>query len=147
MGDKKFIVCRCGHTVNSRRDRQRGFLCHKMHFPEPEIAGSAYIRSVRELVRKNARFFLWAGVAGLALHLLFVLRFPALMDDSRHYADIAKNWLQHGIYGITDSGQIVPTLSRLPGYPAFLAGIFALFGPDNFRAALLVQVLFDLATC
>jgi 4-amino-4-deoxy-L-arabinose transferase-like glycosyltransferase len=102
---------------------------------------------VRELVRRNARFFLLAGLAGLGLRLLFVLFFPAVVDDSRLYADIAKNWLQHGIYGVTDSGQIVPTLSRLPGYPAFLAAIFAIFGADNFRAVLLVQVLFDLATC
>ena len=72
---------------------------------------------------------------------------PGVVDDSRLYADIAKNWLQHGIYGITNSGQIAPTLSRLPGYPAFLALIFAIFGNDNFRAVLLVQVLFDLGTC
>lgn len=108
---------------------------------------NAYIRSVRELVRKNARFFLLAGVGALSLRLLFVFRFPAVVDDSRLYSDIAKNWLQHGIYGVTDSGQIVPTLSRLPGYPAFLAAIFAIFGVDNFRAALLVQLAFDLATC
>ena len=41
----------------------------------------------------------------------------------------------------------MPTLSRLPGYPAFLAAIFALFGWSNFRAVLLIQVLFDLGTC
>ncbi|MFZ1008239.1 MAG: glycosyltransferase family 39 protein [Candidatus Sulfotelmatobacter sp.] len=83
----------------------------------------------------------------MALRLLFVLRFPAIVDDSRLYADIATNWLQHGVYGITDSGRIMPTLSRLPGYPAFLAAIFAIFGIDNFRAVLLIQVLFDLGTC
>src|SRR5579862_8760511 len=88
-----------------------------------------------------------ATVAGLALRLLFVFRFPGVVDDSRLYADIAKNWLQHGVYGITNSGAITPTLSRLPGYPAFLALIFAIFGSENFRAVLLVQVLFDLATC
>ena len=60
---------------------------------------------------------------------------------------IAKNWLQHGVYGITNSGVLMPTLSRLPGYPAFLAAIFSVFGFDNFRAVLLVQVLFDLVTC
>jgi 4-amino-4-deoxy-L-arabinose transferase-like glycosyltransferase len=102
---------------------------------------------VVELVRKNARFFLAASVAALALRLLFVLRFPAIVDDSRLYADIATNWLQHGVYGITDSGHIMPTLSRLPGYPAFLAVIFAIFGINNFRAVLLIQVLFDLGTC
>jgi 4-amino-4-deoxy-L-arabinose transferase-like glycosyltransferase len=102
---------------------------------------------VRELLRKNVRFFVLAGLAGLGLRMVFVLWFPAVVDDSRLYADIARNWLQHGVYGITNSGRIVPTLSRLPGYPAFLAIIFAVFGGDNFRAVLIVQVLFDLATC
>lgn len=83
----------------------------------------------------------------MILRLFLVFRFPAVVDDSRLYADIAKNWLQHGIYGITNSGVIMPTLSRLPGYPAFLAALFAIFGIDNFRAVLLAQVLFDLATC
>src|SRR6202040_253479 len=44
-------------------------------------------------------------------------------------------------------GVITPTLSRLPGYPAFLATVFAVFGVGHFRAVLLLQVLFDLATC
>ena len=100
-----------------------------------------------EVVRKNARFFIAASLAALALRLLFVFRFPGVVDDSRLYADIASNWLQHGVYGITNSGQVVPTFSRLPGYPAFLAAIFAIFGSNNFRAVLLIQVLFDLGTC
>jgi 4-amino-4-deoxy-L-arabinose transferase-like glycosyltransferase len=89
----------------------------------------------------------WASLAAVGLRLVFVVWFPGVVDDSRLYANIAENWLQHGIYGVTNSGVIVPTLSRLPGYPAFLAAIFALFGIENFRAVLLVQVLFDLATC
>ncbi len=108
---------------------------------------NAYILSVLELVRRNARFFLGASLAALALRLLFVFRFPAVVDDSRLYADIATNWLRHGVYGITDSGQVVPTLSRLPGYPAFLAAIFSVFGLNNFSAVLTIQVLFDLGTC
>ena len=118
-----------------------------MHFPVPETTPKRYSRSVRGLVQKNARFFAASTLAALALRLLFVFRYPAVVDDSRLYANIAENWLQHGIYGVTNSGQIMPTLSRLPGYPAFLAIIFALFGIENFRAVLLVQVLFDLATC
>jgi 4-amino-4-deoxy-L-arabinose transferase-like glycosyltransferase len=102
---------------------------------------------VLKLVRENARFFLAASLAGLALRLIFLLHFPGIVDDSRLYADIAMNWLQYGIYGITNSGQVMPTLSRLPGYPAFLAAIFAVFGWSNFRAVLLIQVLFDLGTC
>jgi len=113
----------------------------------PKMAPNALYFSVLELVRKNVRFFLVASLAALALRLLFVFRFPAVVDDSRLYADIARNWLQHGIYGISNSGQIMPTFSRLPGYPGFLAAVFAIFGPNNFRAVLLIQVLFDLGTC
>ena len=110
------------------------------------------IRTVHEPGRPgsdplNWRFYIWATFAGLALRVFLVLRFPGVVDDSRLYADIAKNWLHHGVYGITNSGAITPTLSRLPGYPAFLAAVFAIFGSDNFRAVLLLQVLFDLATC
>ncbi|MFZ1049555.1 MAG: glycosyltransferase family 39 protein [Candidatus Sulfotelmatobacter sp.] len=83
----------------------------------------------------------------VALRLVFVLHFPGIVDDSRLYADIAMNWLQYGVYGITDSGHVIPTLSRLPGYPAFLAAIFAVFGWSNFRVVLLTQVSFDLGTC
>ena len=122
-------------------------LPYKMHFLKPKVTTNAYILTVPELVRKDARFFLAATLAGLALRLVFVLHFPAVVDDSRLYADIAENWLQHGVYGITNSGEVVPTLSRLPGYPAFLAAIFAIFGWSNFRAVLLIQVLFDLGTC
>ena len=102
---------------------------------------------MQQLVRKYAWFFLGAGLLGLGLRLLFVFRFPAVVDDSRLYANIAENWLQRGVYGVTDSGQVVPTLSRLPGYPAFLAAIFVIFGIENFRAVLLIQVLVDLLTC
>src|ERR1700716_2284711 len=118
-----------------------------MQFLSVEIAANALYCSVRELVRRNARFFLWTTLAALGLRLFFVFRFPAVVDDSRLYADIAKNWLHYGVYGVTDSGQVVPTLSRLPGYPAFLAAVFAIFGVDNFRAVLLIQVLFDIGTC
>ena len=42
---------------------------------------------------------------------------------------------------------VAPTLVRLPGYPAFLALCFALFGMENYRAVLYVQVAIDLGTC
>jgi 4-amino-4-deoxy-L-arabinose transferase-like glycosyltransferase len=106
-----------------------------------------YHSPVRELIRKQAWFFAVASLVAVGLRLFLVFRFPGVVDDSRFYANIAENWLLHGVYGMTNSGVIVPTLSRLPGYPAFLAVIFALFGDENFRAVLLVQVLFDLATC
>ncbi len=94
--------------------------------------------------------FLGTLLAGLALRLFFFFHFPAVTDDSRIYANLASNWLQHGVYGQTTGAQglqIVPTDTRLPGYPAFLAGIFWLFGMGNLRAVMLVQILVDLSTC
>ena len=90
-------------------------------------------------------------MAALALRLFFFFYFPTVTDDSHIYADFATNWQQHGVYGQTRGGQlekqIVPTDTRLPGYPAFLAGIFWLFGAGNFKAVMLTQILIDLATC
>jgi len=90
-------------------------------------------------------------MAALALRLFFFFYFPAVTDDSHIYANLATNWLQHGVYGQTRGGQpekqIVPADTRLPGYPAFLAGIFWLFGAGNFKAVMLTQILVDLATC
>jgi len=103
-----------------------------------KLTPTRYILFVLELVRKDVRFFFAATLAALALRLLFLVHFPGIVDDSRLYADIAMNWLQYGVYGISNSGQVVPTLSRLPGYPAFLAAVFAVFGWSNFRAVLLV---------
>ncbi len=117
--------------LSQRQDRRKG----------------AIVACVRDLVLTKRWFFFWSSLAALALRLLFVLRFPGVVDDSRLYANIAENWLQHGIYGVTNSGVVMPTFSRLPGYPAFLALIFTLFGIENFRAVLLVQVLFDVCTC
>jgi hypothetical protein len=99
-------------------------------------------------VRQNLPVFVPAALAGLALRLFFFLKFPHVTADSAYYADLAKNWLLHGVYGLTiDPGQISPTYARLPGYPAFLAFVFALFGIDNFKAAMLLQTLVDLGTC
>jgi 4-amino-4-deoxy-L-arabinose transferase-like glycosyltransferase len=102
---------------------------------------------VRDLVRQNLRFFLWATLAALALRLTFFFWIPRVTDDSHFYADLAKNWLQHGVYGITDGDHVEATFSRLPGYPAFLALVFALAGIDNYLAVLLLQIAVDLASC
>lgn len=102
---------------------------------------------MRKLLRDHLKFFLFFGLAGLALRLAFVFRLPQVTYDSLVYGDIAKNWLENGVYGLTHFGQVVPTYIRLPGYPAFLAVIFAIFGHEHYRAVMLVQVAFDLGTC
>jgi 4-amino-4-deoxy-L-arabinose transferase-like glycosyltransferase len=102
---------------------------------------------VPELVRRNLRFFLLFAAAALLLRLFFIFRFPGVVTDSFVYGDIAKNWLQHGIYGLSGPDEISPTYIRLPGYPAFLAFIFAIFGMEHYRAVLFVQMFVDLGTC
>lgn len=86
-------------------------------------------------------------LAGLFLRLLFFFASPQVTDDSRIYADIARNWLHRGVYGISAPNTVFPTYIRLPGYPGFLAAVFAIFGDDSFRAVMLWQIAFDLATC
>jgi hypothetical protein len=102
---------------------------------------------VRQLVRQHLRFFLFAILAGLGLRLLFLFRFPGVTTDSFVYGDIAKNWLQHAIYGLSGTEEISATYIRLPGYPAFLAAIFAIFGMEHYRAVLVVQMFEDIGTC
>src|SRR6185369_5806873 len=58
-----------------------------------------------------------------------------------------KNWLTHGIYGVSDGAAINPTYIRLPGYPAFLAAVFSIFVMKHYRAVLLIQIFIDLASC
>ncbi len=115
--------------------------------PGGEFQKTRYIRSVLELVRKNLRFFGLFSAAAILLRLIFLLRFPGVVTDSFIYGDIAKNWLQHGVYGLSGAGEISPTYIRLPGYPAFLAFIFAIFGADRYRAVLATQIFVDLGTC
>ncbi len=102
---------------------------------------------MRALLRSHFRFFFLALLSGLALRLFFLFFFPAITSDSFIYGDIAKNWLQHGIYGVREGAATVPTYIRLPGYPAFLAAIFSIFGMEHYRAVLMVQILVDLASC
>jgi 4-amino-4-deoxy-L-arabinose transferase-like glycosyltransferase len=85
---------------------------------------------------------------GLALRLFFVVHAPRIAGDTLIYGDIAKNWMQHGVYGFAQGPQgAVPTLIRLPGYPIFLALCFAVFGADRYTAVMVVQCLIDLGTC
>jgi len=94
-----------------------------------------------------------ALAVGFLLRLWFIARLSQVAGDSLVYGDIAKNLLLHHVYGLTRPGptlgsiMIRPTLIRLPGYPLFLAACFRLFGMENYRAVLYVQLVADLFTC
>src|SRR5205807_6234726 len=68
-------------------------------------------------------------------------------DDGRVYAQFARNLLEQGVFSVESAPPYQPTLIRVPGYPLFLAGIYALFGHGNNEAVRIVQALIDTATC
>src|SRR5215471_1139574 len=105
------------------------------------------MKAIFDLVWRNRWFFLLVTVAALALRLFFVFRFPVVEGDSLIYGDIAKSWLNHGIYGLSTSTGARPTLIRLPGYPGFLAIIFSIFGQDHYGAAMITQAFIDTNGC
>jgi hypothetical protein len=87
-----------------------------------------------------------ALLAGLALRLFFIWRFPFYSGDTAYYEELARNWLYHGVYGFYSHGQLLPSDARAPGYPAFLAAVCFLAGTGR-QAVMLAQALLDLATC
>lgn len=90
---------------------------------------------------------LLALAAGAALRLWFIHAYPEVQGDPLIYGDIAKNWMLHGVYGLSSPSGIHPTLIRLPGYPLFLALCFRLFGMEHYHAVMYVQTVVDLGTC
>ena len=89
-------------------------------------------------------------IAGLCLRLLFVLKFPANSGDTVLYEQIATNWLQHHVYAMDVHDQVTAVDLRMPGYPAFLALIYAMTGRVAETARLwvmLAQVVVDLLSC
>jgi hypothetical protein len=91
-----------------------------------------------------------ALAAGFCLRLFFVLRYPANSGDAVLYEQMATNWLKRHVYAMNVYGQITPVDLRMPGYPAFLAVIYALTGRTGSDARLwvmLAQAAVDLLTC
>jgi len=91
-----------------------------------------------------------ALVAGLCLRLFFVLRFPASSGDTVLYEQMASNWLLHHVYAMDVGGQITPVDLRMPGYPIFLAIVYAITGKTGDAAhfsLMLAQVVVDLFSC
>jgi len=96
--------------------------------------------------RTFAKHLAPALLAGLALRLFFIWRFPFYSGDTAYYEELARNWLYRGVYGFYSHGQLVASDARVPGYPAFLAAIYFLAGTGR-MAVMLAQAFVDLATC
>ena len=92
---------------------------------------------------------LTALFTGFCLRLLFVLKLPAGAGDTVIYEQLATNWLKHGKYAMDVGGVLLPVNLRVPGYPAFLALVYALTGRMGEPArifVMLAQVAVDLTT-
>ena len=100
---------------------------------------------------REPRVKMWVLMAlavGLALRLWFVIEAPPTTTDTVMYGDLAKNLVQHHVYGFTVAGGAPrATLIRVPGYPLFLAACFLVFGVGKYQAVLWVQLLIDLLSC
>jgi hypothetical protein len=87
-----------------------------------------------------------ALAAGLALRLFFIWHFPFHSGDTKFYEELARNWLDHGVYGLYVRGALTAVDMRVPGYPAFLAAIYFAIGRST-QAVMVAQAVVDLGTC
>ena len=87
-----------------------------------------------------------AMLAGIALRLFFIVHFPFSSGDTKFYEELARNLLDHGVYGLFVRGELTPVDVRMPGYPAFLATIYAVLERSS-HAVMGVQAVVDLMTC
>jgi hypothetical protein len=92
-----------------------------------------------------------ALAGGLCLRLFFVLKYPVnSASDTVLYEQMATNWLLHHVYAMNVGGEIPPVDLRMPGYPTFLAIIYAITGRTGADARFYVrlgQLAVDLCTC
>lgn len=93
---------------------------------------------------------LTALVTGFFLRLFFLLRLPSLAGDTALYETLSSNWVEHSIYGMPVDGAVIPVDIRMPGYPIYLALVYAFtnLGAEAARFwVMLGQILVDLACC
>ena len=97
------------------------------------------------MMRRQLKTRLYAALAlaaGLALRLWFITHVARIDGDTLLYGSIARNWMQHGVYGFAQSiSGPIPTLIRLPGYPLFLVACFRVFGVEHYTCRAVFAVL------
>lgn len=89
-----------------------------------------------------------ALACGLGLRLWMLRHFFEVNGDALIYGGLAKNLLLHGRFALTvASGEVYPTLIRLPGYPLFLSLCWRIFGMEHYASAAWVQIALELVGC
>jgi hypothetical protein len=67
-------------------------------------------------------------------------------DDGPFYKNLAGNVLEHHAYSAREQPPYKPTFVRMPGYPLFLAGVYALCGRGNDWAVRVAQTFVHTGT-
>ena len=120
------LLCACSDQ-NGRHGQSAGTAggCYIRHVREPMGNSSTTIQPLPfwRVVLEHRKWFAVFTLAALALRLVFYFWFPHITGDSLIYGDIAHNWLDQGIFGLTHAEGVRPTWIRLPGYPAFLVRV------------------------
>lgn len=112
--------------------------------PQLEVTGGKPAGNASTVMRIN---MVLAALAGFALRAFFILKFPVTdSGDAPFYIELAWNWLRNHIYGFAVNGVLTPVDMRTPGYPAFVAVVFAFAGRSP-RAVMFAQAAVDVATC
>ena len=67
--------------------------------------------------------------------------------DSAVYSQLARNLLEHHVFSNETATPITPTFAIAPGYPIFLAAIYAVFGHGIDSAVRIVEALIETCSC
>jgi hypothetical protein len=106
------------------------------------------MKSVLAKKSQYLKLALFLFLIALIIRLLFAWFLPNdEPGDGPVYSQIAENILNHGVYSTSQTAPYTPTYIRAPGYPLFLASIYAIFGQENNTAVRLIQALIDSLTC
>src|SRR5271157_4392004 len=161
MRRRRFHRFRCGSKniclsgmvclVPTRKPRERStlYITNRMEAAqESQSTGPDQPRKQSSGGLRSRASILLALIAGGVLRIWMLRDFFQVNGDSLIYGGLAKNLLLHGRFALTvGTGEMYPTLIRLPGYPLFLAVCFRLFGMENYASAAWVQIALELAGC
>lgn len=104
--------------------------------------------SFRAALRAHAAAAALLLAAAFGLRLAFIFLLPhsgSWAGDSRYYVTAANLLAGHG-YSWDTAPPYGPTLAAVPGYPLFIAAVYALFG-ESHDAVRVAQAGLDLLTC
>ena len=83
-------------------------------------------------------------IINFVIKILLLSKFynqPLNIVDEQHYNTLALSLLQRGEFGW---GPEYLTAIRPPLYPAFLALVYKIFGPENYNAVRIIQIFLSL---